>query len=115
VLKHVTTSIANGQTLAVVGPTGCGKTTLIELLARVYDPPRGSIYVDGHPIQTIPLKVLRRDMVLVPQDIFLFSETIADNIRLGNPESSLESVMKQPASLRSMTRSWSLNTSLRPL
>lgn len=92
VLKNVTTSIANGKTLAVVGPTGCGKTTLIELLSRVYDPPRGSIYIDSHPIQSVPLKVLRRDVVLVPQDIFLFSETIADNIRLGNPDSSMESV-----------------------
>lgn len=92
VLKHITTSIANGKTLAIVGPTGCGKTTLIELLARVYNPPAGSIYIDGHPLHSIPLKVLRRDMVLVPQDIFLFSETIADNIRLGNPDSSLESV-----------------------
>lgn len=92
VLKNITTCVANGKTLALVGPTGCGKTTFIELLARIYDPPEETIFIDGHPLQTIPLQILRRDMVLVPQDIFLFSETLADNIRLGNPEASLESV-----------------------
>lgn len=92
IFNNITTCIANGKTLALVGPTGCGKTTLIELLARVYDPPPGTVFIDGKPLQSIPLNVLRRDMVLVPQDIFLFSESIADNIRLGKPESSNEDV-----------------------
>jgi ATP-binding cassette subfamily B protein len=92
VFNNISTNISDGRTLAVVGPTGCGKTTLIELLVRIYEPPQDSIYVDGHPVGKIPLNVLRRDLVLVPQDIFLFSDTIANNIRLGNPETSMEQV-----------------------
>ncbi|MCB5246976.1 MAG: ABC transporter ATP-binding protein/permease [Candidatus Cloacimonetes bacterium] len=92
VFDDISTSIGDGQTLAVVGPTGCGKTTLIELLVRIYEPPKGSILVDGHLLHRIPLDVLRRDMVLVPQDIFLFSDSISDNIRLGSPETSIEQV-----------------------
>ena len=92
VFNGISTSCEAGKTLAVVGPTGCGKTTLIELLVRIYEPPRGSILIDGHPVHTIPLNVLRRDMVLVPQDIFLFSDSIANNIRLGNPATQLEAV-----------------------
>jgi ATP-binding cassette subfamily B protein len=88
----ISAAIEQGKTLAVVGPTGCGKTTLIELLVRIYDPPKGSIFLDDTEIHRIPLKVLRRDMVLVPQDIFLFSDSIANNIRLGNPETSLDKV-----------------------
>jgi ATP-binding cassette subfamily B protein len=92
VFHDINTSIEQGHTLAIVGPTGCGKTTLIDLLARVYNPPAETIYIDGHDIYQIPLKVLRRDMVMVPQDIFLFSDTIANNIRLGNPDASEEAV-----------------------
>ncbi len=92
IFSGVSASIDVGQTLAVVGPTGCGKTSLIELLVRIYNPPKGSILIDDHELYHIPLKVLRRDMVLVPQDIFLFSDTIANNIRLGNPETSDEAV-----------------------
>jgi len=92
IFNGIGTAIDHGKTLAVVGPTGCGKTTLIELLVRIYDPPKNSIYIDDHELHTIPLNVLRRDMVLVPQDIFLFSDTIANNIRLGNPETDLEKV-----------------------
>lgn len=94
VFKGVSTGIEPGRTLAVVGPTGCGKTTLIELLVRIYNPPEGSILLDGTPVRKIPLKVLRRDMVLVPQDIFLFSDTISNNIRLGNPDTPLEEVFE---------------------
>ncbi len=61
---------------------------------RIYEPPQGSILIDGHPVHSIPLNVLRRDMVLVPQDIFLFSDTIGNNIRLGNPETPLEQVFE---------------------
>ena len=94
VFKGISTGIEPGRTLAVVGPTGCGKTTLIELLVRIYNPPEGSILLDGTPVRKIPLKVLRRDMVLVPQDIFLFSDTISNNIRLGNPDTPLEDVFE---------------------
>ncbi|HPS37884.1 MAG TPA: ABC transporter ATP-binding protein [Candidatus Cloacimonadota bacterium] len=92
VFDDISTGIEAGKTLAIVGPTGCGKTTLIELLVRIYNPPRGSILIDGHDLYSVPLKVLRRDMVLVPQDIFLFSDTIANNIRLGNPDTPDEAV-----------------------
>ena len=94
IFNDITAGIEAGKTLAVVGPTGCGKTTLIELLVRIYNPPHNSIYVDGYELYKIPLSILRRDMVLVPQDIFLFSESIADNIRLGKPDASDEEVFE---------------------
>lgn len=94
IFKDISTCIEEGKTLAIVGPTGCGKTSLIELLVRIYNPPRNTIYVDDREVHRIPLQVLRRDMVLVPQDIFLFSDTIANNIRLGNPEASDEEVFE---------------------
>ncbi|PKN73487.1 MAG: multidrug ABC transporter ATP-binding protein [Candidatus Cloacimonetes bacterium HGW-Cloacimonetes-3] len=92
IFNDITMSIDAGKTLAVVGPTGCGKTSLIELLVRIYNPESNSIFIDDHELYTIPLQVLRRDAVLVPQDIFLFSDTIANNIRLGNPDTTDEAV-----------------------
>jgi len=92
VLKDITASIDSGQTLAIVGPTGCGKTTLIELISRIYEPPEGSILIDGYPVNQIPLQVLRHEIVLVPQDIFLFSESLADNIRLADANAPMEAV-----------------------
>lgn len=92
IFTDISTSVPEGNTLAIVGPTGCGKTTFIDLFSRVYNPPEHTIFIDGHDIYAIPLKVLRRDMVMVPQDIFLFSDTITNNIRLGNPNATLEEV-----------------------
>jgi ATP-binding cassette, subfamily B, multidrug efflux pump len=92
IFTDVSMVLEQGHTLAIVGPTGCGKTSFIDLLARVYNPPSETIFIDGHDIYSIPLKVLRRDMVMVPQDIFLFSDTLANNIRLGNPNASMEDV-----------------------
>ena len=92
IFTDISTSLMQGQTLAIVGPTGCGKTSFIDLLARVYNPPENSIFIDGHELYKIPLKVLRRNLVMVPQDIFLFSDSIANNIRLGNPDASDEDV-----------------------
>ena len=92
VFDNISAQIDAGKTLAIVGPTGCGKTSLIELLVRIYNPPRGSILIDDHDVYSIPLEVLRRDMVLVPQDIFLFSDTLANNVRLGNPAVDDEAV-----------------------
>lgn len=92
IFNDITMSIDAGKTLAIVGPTGCGKTSLIELLVRIYNPESNSIFIDEHELFSIPLQVLRRDAVLVPQDIFLFSDTIANNIRLGNPDTTDEAV-----------------------
>jgi len=92
IFKDISAKLDAGKTLAIVGPTGSGKTSLIELLVRIYNTPKGTIFIDGKELHTIPLNVLRRDMVLVPQDIFLFSDTIANNIRLGNPNTSDEAV-----------------------
>ena len=92
IFDDISFSIDAGKTLAVVGPTGCGKTTLIELLVRIYNPQPNSIFLDEHELYSIPLQVLRRDAVLVPQDIFLFSDSIGNNIRLGNPDTTDDAV-----------------------
>ena len=83
IFKEVNLELRQGDTLAVVGRTGCGKTTLIDLLTRVYDPPEDCIYIGGEELHKIPLALLRKSIVTVPQDIFLFSDTVANNIRLG--------------------------------
>ncbi len=83
VLDHVSVKIDAGQTVALVGVTGSGKSTLIGLLARLHDPPRGSVFIDGIDVRDIPLSVLRGAMGFVPQEPFLFSDTLADNIAFG--------------------------------
>ncbi len=92
IFRDLSFSLESGKTLAIVGPTGCGKTSLIELMVRIYNPPKNCIFIDDNELYRIPLETLRRDMVLVPQDIFLFSDTIANNIRLGNPNKPIEAV-----------------------
>ncbi len=80
VLEHVSATVEPGQMLALVGPTGSGKSTLVSLLPRLFDPPPGSVLVDGIDIRKIPLSVLRRSIGYVSQEPFLFSNTIANNI-----------------------------------
>jgi ATP-binding cassette subfamily B protein len=75
-----------GQTVALVGPTGSGKSTIIALLTRRYDPTSGRILLDGVPLERIPFSRLRAAMGVVPQDAFVFSDTIAGNIALGLPD-----------------------------
>ncbi|MCK9329004.1 MAG: ABC transporter ATP-binding protein [Candidatus Cloacimonetes bacterium] len=94
IFENVTTSIDTGKTLAICGKTGSGKSTFIDLLCRVYNPPKNSIYIDNHELYTIPIEVLRKNIIMVPQDIFLFSDTVANNIALGNPSASIEEVHK---------------------
>jgi ATP-binding cassette subfamily B multidrug efflux pump len=83
VLHHVSATIPAGQTAAIVGATGSGKSTLIALLARLHDPPPGTVFLDGVDVRDMPLSVLRGALGFVPQEPFLFSDTIADNIAFG--------------------------------
>ncbi len=86
VLRDISFRIDAGQTLAVVGATGSGKSALLELLARVYDPQEGEILVDGVPISALLLAELRREIGFVPQESVLFSETIRDNLTYGTDD-----------------------------
>jgi ATP-binding cassette, subfamily B, multidrug efflux pump len=83
VLSHVSVHIDAGQTVALVGPTGSGKSTLISLLARLQDPPPGTVFVDGVDVRTLPLDTLRGAIGFVPQEPFLFSDTLEDNVAFG--------------------------------
>ena len=83
VLDHVSATIEAGQTVALVGVTGSGKSTLISLLARLHDPPPGTVFIDGVDVREIPLSTLRGAIGFVPQEPFLFSDTLADNIAFG--------------------------------
>ena len=83
VLNHVSAKIEAGQTVALVGVTGSGKSTLISLLARLYDPPTGTVFIDGVDVRELPLAVLRSAIGFVPQEPFLFSDTLADNVAFG--------------------------------
>lgn len=82
-LRDISVRVKKGETLAVLGRTGAGKTTLVNLICRVYDVNEGTITFDGHDIKKIPLKVLRENIAYVPQDNFLFSNTLATNIAFG--------------------------------
>lgn len=85
VLRDISFHIRAGETAAVVGPTGSGKSTLIALLTRRYDPVHGDVLIDGVPIRDIPLDQLRAAIGVVPQDAFVFSDTIANNVGIGIP------------------------------
>src|SRR5437763_10031515 len=92
VLKNVNLRIPAGTSLAVVGPTGAGKSTLVNLIPRIYDAAPGTVLVDGRPIQEYPLAELRRSIGFVPQETFLFSDSIRDNIAFGAEDASTSDV-----------------------
>jgi ATP-binding cassette subfamily B protein len=93
-LSHVTVDVPAGHTVAVVGRTGAGKSTLLALLPRLADPPPQSLFLDGLDVRHIPLARLRGAIGMVPQETFLFSATIRDNIALGRPEATREEVLE---------------------
>jgi ATP-binding cassette subfamily B multidrug efflux pump len=84
--------VAAGQTVALVGRTGAGKSTLLALIPRLLDPPPGTLAVDGFDVRSLPLARLRAAIGMVPQETFLFSTTLAENIALGAPDASREAV-----------------------
>ena len=88
VLRGISLRIPAGSSLALVGPTGAGKSTLASLIVRLHDAPEGSVLVDGHAVRHYPLDALRSGIGYVPQETFLFSTTIRDNITLGRPDAS---------------------------
>jgi ATP-binding cassette subfamily B protein len=94
VLKNVNLHVPAGTSLAIVGPTGSGKSTLVSLIPRIYDAAPGSVLIDGRPIREYPLAVLRRNIGFVPQETFLFSDTIRDNIAFGAEDATLEEVRR---------------------
>jgi len=94
VLRDVSLKIPAGSSLAIVGPTGSGKTTLVSLLSRLYEAPVGSLFVDGRPVRDYPLAVLRHNIGMVPQETFLFSCTIRENLTFGRPDASSEEILE---------------------
>src|SRR5579875_2729213 len=92
VLRDINLHVPAGATLAIVGPTGSGKSTLASLIGRLWEAPRGSLLIDGRPIEEYPLSELRRAIGYVPQDTFLFSDTIRENIAFGVSDAAEEHV-----------------------
>jgi ATP-binding cassette subfamily B protein len=91
-LRNIELAIAPGETVALVGETGAGKSTFAKLVARFYDPTEGSVLVDGHDLRTVTAESLRSQMGMVPQEGFLFSGTVRENISFGRPEASEEEI-----------------------
>jgi ATP-binding cassette subfamily B protein/subfamily B ATP-binding cassette protein MsbA len=92
ILTGVTLTVHHGETVAIVGKNGCGKTTLLSLLGRLYDPNHGTILIDGHDVRTANLRSLRRQFGIVTQETFLFDTTILGNIAYGRPRATREQI-----------------------
>ena len=93
VLNDVSFRIRPGETIALVGPTGAGKTTIVNLISRFYDIQQGHVYIDGHDVKEVSIESLRRQMGIMTQDNFLFSGTIRDNIRYGKLDATDEEIV----------------------
>lgn len=94
VLRGISLKVPAGSSLAIVGPTGSGKSTLVNLISRLYDAPEGSLLIDGRRVRDYPLAVLRSNIGMVPQETFLFSSTIRENLTFGAPHASAEDLLE---------------------
>jgi len=94
VLRDISLNIPAGSSLAIVGPTGSGKSTLVNLLPRLFEAPHGALLIDGRPVRDYPLAVLRRNIGMVPQETFLFSDTIRENLSFGATQAGAEEMLE---------------------
>ncbi len=102
-LRNISLSISQGKTVAIVGATGSGKSTLVQLIPRLFNAPPGSLFIDGVPIERIPLETLRKAIGFIPQDTFLFGETIRENIAFG-AESAADAEIRRAAEISNIHR-----------
>ena len=93
VLHNLNVVVENGENVAIVGPSGGGKTTMVSLIPRFYEPQAGKVLIDGKDVRDVTLKSLRRCVGIVQQDVYLFNGTVAENIAYGNPEASREEII----------------------
>jgi ATP-binding cassette subfamily B protein len=91
-LEDIDLAVESGQTIALVGPSGSGKTSLVALLARLYDPTRGAVLIDGADLRSVDVRSLRSQVAFVADESFLFSATVAENIAYARPEATLEEI-----------------------
>lgn len=94
VLRNINLRVPAGSSLAIVGPTGSGKTTLVSMIPRLFEAPRGTLSIDGRPVMDYPLQLLRSSIGFVPQETFLFSESIRENIAFGTPDANEMSILE---------------------
>jgi ATP-binding cassette, subfamily B, multidrug efflux pump len=92
VLENINMRIPNGKTVGIVGRTGSGKTTLVQLIPRLFDPDKGEVRIDGNDIKKIPLLILRKNIGYVPQETFLFSDTVGENIAFGKESAGTDEI-----------------------
>jgi ATP-binding cassette subfamily B protein len=102
VLRDVNLEIRAGETVALVGPTGAGKSTLAKLIARFYDPDHGAVSIDGHDLREVTQGSLRAQLGIVPQEGFLFSGTVAENLRFARPDATDEQLRAACAAVGAM-------------
>ena len=94
VLRNVSLSVRPGETIAIVGPSGGGKSTLCQLIPRFYEVSEGSIKIDGHDVRDVTQRSIHQNIGIVQQDVFLFADTILENIRYGRPDATMEEVIE---------------------
>ena len=94
VLNHLSVTVAKGESVAIVGPSGGGKTTMVSLIPRFYDVNSGAVRIDGKDVRDVTLRSLRKCIGIVQQDVFLFADSILENIRYGKPGATMEEIVE---------------------